>query len=115
MSELIWRKASASANNGCCVECAALPDGGVAMRDSKNDTHDRLVLKFTRAEWTAFADAMAHGEFDYLLGAFKGFGPPPALEAEKFGPLPPIMAVPLDTDGVAPRGRPVGWQNWPVC
>jgi hypothetical protein len=66
MSELVWRKASASANNGCCVECAALPDGGVAMRDSK-DGDTGPVLTFTRAEWTAFTGAMKAGEFNDLL------------------------------------------------
>jgi hypothetical protein len=59
---LIWRKATASTANGNCVEIAALPGGGVAVRDSKDP--DGPSLRFTAAEWSAFADGMAAGEFD---------------------------------------------------
>lgn len=59
---LVWRKASASQVNGNCVEVAALPDGGVAVRDSKDP--DGPTLRFTAAEWFAFADGVAAGEFD---------------------------------------------------
>jgi hypothetical protein len=58
---LVWRKARASYTDGNCVEVAALPDGGVAVRDSKNTA--AAVLEFTRAEWAAFTDGMAKGEF----------------------------------------------------
>jgi hypothetical protein len=34
--ELHWRKSSYSGENGACIEIADLPDGGAAMRDSKN-------------------------------------------------------------------------------
>lgn len=61
---LDWQKATAS-NNGGCVEVAPLPDGGVAVRDSKNQTGP--VLSFTRREWTAFLDGMGKGEFDHLV------------------------------------------------
>lgn len=61
---LEWRKASASAIEGCCVELAPLPEGGVAVRDSKDA--DGPVLRFTPAEWAAFAAGMAAGEFDSL-------------------------------------------------
>jgi hypothetical protein len=61
-SSLIWRKASASASNGNCVEVAPLRGGGVAVRDSKDP--DGAILRFTAAEWAAFADGMAAGEFD---------------------------------------------------
>jgi hypothetical protein len=57
-----WRKASASASNGQCVEIAQLPDGGVGVRDSKNP--DGPVLHFTIREWTAFVDGVKKGEFD---------------------------------------------------
>lgn len=66
-AELSWRKASASANNGCCVELAPLPKGGVAVRDSKDGQGP--VLRFTKAEWAAFANGMAAGEFDALAGS----------------------------------------------
>ncbi len=61
--DLDWRKASASAN-GSCVEVAPLPDGGVAVRDSKDRSGP--VLGFTRQEWAAFLDGMGKGEFDHL-------------------------------------------------
>ena len=59
---LVWRKASASTTNGNCVEIAAIPGGGVAVRDSKDP--DGPILWFTAAEWAAFAEGMAAGEFD---------------------------------------------------
>lgn len=62
--DLDWRKASASAN-GNCVEVAPLPDGGVAVRDSKD--RSGAVLGFTRQEWVAFLDGMGKGEFDHLV------------------------------------------------
>lgn len=62
-STLDWRKASASGANGC-VELAPLPDGGVAVRDSKDQVGP--VLSFTRHEWVAFLDGMGKGEFDHL-------------------------------------------------
>lgn len=59
-----WRKAAASGTNGC-VEVAPLPDGGVAVRDSKDKTGP--VLSFTRHEWASFLDGMDKGEFDHLV------------------------------------------------
>ena len=61
---LEWRKASASAGSGCCVELAPLPGGGVAVRDSKDQ--DGPLLQFTKDEWIAFAAGMAAGEFESL-------------------------------------------------
>jgi hypothetical protein len=57
-----WRTATASAG-GNCVEIAALPGGGVAVRDSKDRTGP--VLFFTGEEWAAFRDGMIKGEFDH--------------------------------------------------
>ena len=31
-----WFKSSYSGNGASCVECAHLPDGGMAVRDTKN-------------------------------------------------------------------------------
>jgi hypothetical protein len=61
----VWVKSSRSGpTGGNCVEVAALTDGQVAMRNSRDP--DGPVLVFTRAEWDAF-----------LLGARDGeFGPP---------------------------------------
>jgi hypothetical protein len=61
---LDWRKASASGANGC-VELAPLPDGGVAVRDSKATTGP--MLWFTRHEWVSFLDGLDKGEFDHLV------------------------------------------------
>lgn len=63
-SALSWRKASASGAQGC-VEVAPLPEGGVAVRDSKDARSP--VLSFTRPEWVAFLDGMSKGEFDHLV------------------------------------------------
>ena len=61
-ARLTWRKAKASQSNGNCVEVAPIPGGGVAVRDSKDP--DGPVLRFTAAEWAAFAEGVAAGEFD---------------------------------------------------
>lgn len=61
-SPLIWCKASASTAVGNCVELAALPGGGIAVRDSKDP--DGLWLKFTPAEIGAWLDGAKAGEFD---------------------------------------------------
>lgn len=63
LTELDWRKASASGNNGC-VEIAPLPDGGVAVRDSKDQAGP--MLAFRRHEWVSFLDGLAKGEFDHV-------------------------------------------------
>ena len=56
-----WRKASASASNGACVEIAMLADG-VAVRDSKDPSGP--VLRYTLKEWDAFLAGAKAGEFD---------------------------------------------------
>lgn len=61
---LDWRKSSFTANNGQCVELSALPDGGVAMRDSKNPTGPHLC--YTSGEWDAFKKGFLAGEFNDL-------------------------------------------------
>jgi hypothetical protein len=48
--KLTWRKASRSGGTGGnCVEVAALPDHGRAVRDSKNP--DDAVLLLTADQW----------------------------------------------------------------
>jgi hypothetical protein len=64
MTGLTWRKSSASAGNGECVELAAFPDGTVGIRDSKDPGGP--VLKFTRAEVRAWLSGARAGEFDDL-------------------------------------------------
>ncbi|MFI7273262.1 DUF397 domain-containing protein [Streptomyces sp. NPDC049879] len=63
-ASLTWQKSSLTANNGECFELAPLPDGGVAVRDSKNPDHPHLC--FTAGEWAAFKGGMALGDFDNL-------------------------------------------------
>ena len=60
---LTFRTASRSGGNNNCVEVATTPDGGRAVRDSK-DRGQGPVMYFTPAEWAAFLDGAKNGEFD---------------------------------------------------
>jgi Domain of unknown function (DUF397) len=61
MTDLIWIKSSYSGGSGGnCVEVAALPDGGRAVRDSKDPGGP--VLRFTAGEWRAFAAGVKAGK-----------------------------------------------------
>lgn len=60
-----WIKSSHSYSNGNCVELVGLPDGGVAVRDSKDIRSG--VLRFTRDEWDAFLKGAKAGQFDHLI------------------------------------------------
>jgi hypothetical protein len=44
MKELNWFKSSYSSANGQCVECALLPGGGMAVRDTRNRDGDALSI-----------------------------------------------------------------------
>jgi hypothetical protein len=62
---LAWRKSSFSGENGNgdgCVEVAFLPDGGVAIRDTKDRT--LASHRYTAPEWDAFVAGVRAGEFD---------------------------------------------------
>jgi hypothetical protein len=48
---LTWRKSSFSSDNGVCVEIAYLPDGRIAVRDSKNPAGGHLT--FAGSAWRA--------------------------------------------------------------
>ncbi len=53
MDSLLWMKSSYSGGSGDnCVEVAALPEGGFAVRDSKEASGP--VLGFTAGEWRTF-------------------------------------------------------------
>lgn len=52
MAELIWRKSSHSGSGDQCVEVAALPGGGRAIRDSKHP--ERPSLGLSSASFTKF-------------------------------------------------------------
>jgi hypothetical protein len=57
-----WVKSSRSApTGGNCVEVAFLPDGQVAVRNSRQPTGPALV--FTAPEWAAFVGSAGAGEF----------------------------------------------------
>jgi len=63
LTDARWRKSSFSGGNGGgCVEVAFLPDGGVAIRDTK----DRSLAPhlYTATEWHAFLAGVRAGEFD---------------------------------------------------
>jgi Domain of unknown function (DUF397) len=57
-----WFKSSYSAANGSCVEVRFRPDGGIAVRDTKDRSGPALV--FTADEWTAFLAGARAGEFN---------------------------------------------------
>ncbi|GAA3135572.1 DUF397 domain-containing protein [Streptosporangium carneum] len=61
-TELAWRTSTFSGEHDNCVEVACLPDGGWAVRDSKD--RRGAVLEFTAVEWNAFVDVVKSGEFD---------------------------------------------------
>jgi hypothetical protein len=46
-----------------CVEAAVLPDGAVAVRDSKDRNKPPHI--FTPEEWTAFIAGVKDGDFDF--------------------------------------------------
>jgi hypothetical protein len=58
-----WIKSRRSGpTGGNCVEIAFLPDGEIAVRNSRHPSGPALV--FSRAEWDAFLGGARDGEFD---------------------------------------------------
>ena len=61
-----WRKSQHSNPSGNCVEVAKLPDGAVAIRNSRYPAGAALICP--SAEFSAFLAAARDGQFDSLLG-----------------------------------------------
>jgi len=60
-----WQKSRRSNSQGNCVEIAALPGGGAAVRNSRHPEGPALV--YTRAEMEALILGVKDGEFDHLI------------------------------------------------
>ncbi|MET9467223.1 DUF397 domain-containing protein [Streptomyces sp. NPDC006544] len=60
-----WQKSRHSNSQGSCVEFAKLPDGDVAMRNSRFP--DGPALVYTPAEIEALLLGVKDGEFDHLI------------------------------------------------
>ncbi|MER5970690.1 DUF397 domain-containing protein [Streptomyces sp. NPDC001922] len=61
---VVWLKSRHSNSQGACVEMAKLPDGGVAVRNSRFP--DGPALIYTPAEVDALLRGVKDGEFDHL-------------------------------------------------
>lgn len=60
-----WLKSRHSNSQGSCVEFAKLPDGDIAVRNSRHPEGPALI--YTRAELAAMLRGAKDGEFDHLL------------------------------------------------
>jgi len=60
-SPIAWRRSSWCATQSC-VEVADLPDGSVAVRDSKVPGVSPILV-FTTDEWESFVSGVKAGEF----------------------------------------------------
>jgi hypothetical protein len=62
--DLAWRTSSYSGSGGAstgCVEVAPLPDGGIAVRDTKD--RSRAAHRHSAPAWSAFLSGVRAGEF----------------------------------------------------
>ncbi|MFF8813811.1 DUF397 domain-containing protein [Streptomyces pactum] len=65
LHDVVWQKSRHSNSQGSCVEFAKLPDGGVAVRNSRFP--DGPALIYTPAEIAALLLGVKDGEFDHLV------------------------------------------------
>ncbi|MET9800176.1 DUF397 domain-containing protein [Streptomyces sp. NPDC006368] len=66
LTSAMWIKSSHSNATGNCVEMAVLPDGQVAVRNSRDPEGPALV--YTREEVAAFVAGARDGDFDSVIG-----------------------------------------------
>lgn len=59
-----WRKSTFSNSQGNCVELACLPEGMIAVRNSRHPAGPALIC--TQAEIAAFIQSAREGDFDDL-------------------------------------------------
>ncbi|MEV4873828.1 DUF397 domain-containing protein [Streptomyces syringium] len=64
IEDVVWQKSRHSNSQGSCVEFAKLPEGGIAMRNSRFP--DGPALVYTPAEIQAMLLGVKDGEFDHL-------------------------------------------------
>jgi hypothetical protein len=62
---IVWRKSRYSNPSGNCVELGELPNGQIAVRNSRYPGGPALI--YTRAEVTAFVHSVKKGDFDHLI------------------------------------------------
>jgi uncharacterized protein DUF397 len=65
LGEAAWLKSRHSNSQGTCVEMARLPDGQIAVRNSRHPEGPALV--YTRAEIEALIWGARDGDFDMLV------------------------------------------------
>lgn len=62
MSNAAEFRTSSRCSKGSCVEVAPLPEGGAAVRDTKDRA---TTLVFDAGEWADFVAGVRNGEFDF--------------------------------------------------
>ncbi|GLX10698.1 DUF397 domain-containing protein [Microbispora sp. NBRC 16548] len=65
LGQQAWRKSRHSNPSGNCVEIAVLPDGRVALRNSRHPAGPALIVPLQ--DMAAFLRSAKEGEFDDLL------------------------------------------------
>ena len=61
-STILQFRTSSRCSKGACIEVAPLPEGGAAVRDTKDRSQRPLV--FAADEWADFLASVKNGQFD---------------------------------------------------